>query len=584
MRRPSNKTHKRIIEVKVMSTHKTLVFHASGESLPVSALRNWRISVPDTATAAERYAAEEFQKWFNPATGLTLPLQTHQEPFNAPPGHILIQGSTELGDEEIAISVEGEQIRMSGGRPRGTLYAVYQFLEELVGIRFLTAGHTHVPDASALEIPCGRYAYAPPFSFRWSYYRENSEVPAFAARKRVNTVTDAETLGGKTPQQLINHSFHALVPYSEYGESHPEYYALVDGKRDTDTHGGGPQLCVTNPEVIEVAAESAIRQLTERPEATNISVSQADTAAYCRCDSCETLNQSEGSPMGSQLTFVNAVAERIENVYPHVKVGTLAYWYTRKPPKTVVPRHNVQIQLCSIECCTLHAIDNPDCEQNRAFCQDTIAWGQICEDIWIWNYNTNFRAYDLPFPNLRSIGPNVRYFLRNNAKGVFMQANGNGLTGEFSDLRNYLISHLIWNPDLEADALLNEFVNLHYEAAAPPILAYITFLHDNVEARGLHPRCFPTPADVGLDAESTETLFDYFQQALALVSEKSEIRARVEKAAIPAYKALLVAGGERSPQKRQTLVDEYITLCERYNMSHAAETQTAEAYFAELRE
>ena len=565
-----------------MSTHKTLMFHPSGENLATSAMQDWHIIVSDDATVSERYASEEFQKWFNQATRLTLPLNTQHENSNTNRGQITISASTDLGDEDIEITVESGQIQISGGRPRGTLYAVYQFLEELVGIRFLTAEHTHVPDAAALEIPCGGYSYSPPFSFRWSYYRENSEVPAFAAKRKVNTVTDAENLGGKTQQQLINHSFHALVPYGTYGERHPEYYALVDGKRDTNTHGGGPQLCVTNPEVIEVAAESAIRQLSDRPEATNISVSQADTAAYCRCETCEALNEAEDSPMGSQLIFVNAVAERIEREHPHVKVGTLAYWYTRKPPKTVTPRHNVQIQLCSIECCTHHAIDNPDCEQNQAFCQDTIEWGKICNDIWIWNYNTNFRSYDLPFPNLRSIAPNVRYFLRNNAKGMFMQANGNGLTGEFSDLRNYLISHLIWNPYLDADTLLTEFVNLHYEAAAPPILEYITFLHDNVEARSLHPRCFPTPEDVGLDAESTQIIFDYFQQALTL-AEKPEIRARVEKATIPAYKAMLVAGDDMESQKRQTLIDEYITLCEHYNMSHAAETQAAEAYFEELR-
>ncbi len=566
-----------------MSTQKTLTFHSTGGDLAISTIKDWRVTVSDDATASEQYAAEEFQKWFNQATGLTLPFVTIQQSADANhTGRIAISGLPTLADEDIQIRVESGRILIQGGMPRGVLYAVYQFLEELIGIRFLTADHTYIPDASALKIPRGSYIYSPPFSFRWSYYRENSENPAFAAKRKVNTVTDAENLGGKTQQQLINHSFHALVPYGTYGESHPEYYAFVDGKRDTNTHGGGPQLCVTNPEVIEVAAEAAIQQLTERPRDTNISVSQADTAAYCRCETCETLNEAEGTPMGSQLTFVNAVAERIEKAHPHVKVGTLAYWYTRKPPKTIKPRHNVQIQLCSIECCTLHAIDNPDCEQNRAFCEDTNAWGKICDDIWIWNYNTNFRSYDLPFPNLRSIQPNVRYFLRNNAKGVFMQANGNGLTGEFSDLRNYLISHLIWDPQLDAEALLNEFVNLHYGAAAPPILEYIVFLHDNAEARGLHPRCFPTPEDVGLDAESAQTIFDGFQQALAL-AEKSEIRARVEKAAIPAYKAMLVAGGELSPEKRHTLIDEYIALCERYNMSHAAETKAAEAYFEELR-
>ena len=565
-----------------MSTQKTLTFQATGGDLTISAMQDWRITVSDDATASERYAAEEFQSWFNQATRLTLRLVTTQHNANSDSGQIAIGALATLGDEDIQITVESGQVQIRGGVPRGVLYAVYQFLEELIDIRFLTADHTHIPDASALQIPCGSYTYSPPFSFRWSYYRENSENPAFAAKRKVNTVTDAENLGGKTQQQLINHSFHALVPYGTYGESHPEYYALVDGKRDTNTHGGGPQLCVTNPEVIEIAAASAIQQLTERPEATNISVSQADTAAYCRCEVCETLNEAEGTPMGSQLTLVNAVAERIEKAHPHVKVGTLAYWYTRKPPKTIKPRHNVQIQLCSIECCTLHAIDNPDCEQNQAFCQDTNEWGKICDDIWIWNYNTNFRSYDLPFPNLRSIEPNVRYFLHNNAKGVFMQANGNGLTGEFSDLRNYLISHLIWNPQLDAETLLNEFVNFHYKTAAPPILEYITFLHDNAETKGLHPRCFPTPEDVGLDAESARTIFDYFQQALAL-AEKPEIQARVEKASIPAYKAMLVAGGEMQPEKRRTLIDEYIALCERYNMSHAAEQQAAEAYFEELR-
>ena len=561
-----------------MSTQKTLTFQPTGGDLTISAIQDWCITVSDDASASEKYAAEEFQNWFNQATRLTL----RRVNTNADNGQIAIGALATLDAEDIQITVESGGVQIQGGLPRGVLYAVYQFLEELVGIRFLTAAHTHIPDASALKIPCGSYTYTPPFSFRWSYYRENSENPAFAAKRKVNTVTDAENLGGKTQQQLINHSFHALVPYGTYGENHPEYYALVDGKRDTNTHGGGPQLCVTNPEVIEVAAETAIQQLTDRPEATNISVSQADTAAYCRCETCEALNAAEDSPMGSNLTFVNAVAERIEKAHPHVKVGTLAYWYTRKPPKTVIPRHNVQIQLCSIECCTLHAIDNSDCEQNRAFCQDTNEWGKICDDIWIWNYNTNFRSYDLPFPNLRSIAPNVRYFLRNNAKGVFMQANGNGLTGEFSDLRNYLISHLIWDPHLDADALLNEFVNLHYEAAAPAILEYITFLHDNVESRGLHPRCFPTPEDVGLDAESAQKVFDHFQQALVL-AEKPEIRARVEKASIPAYKAMLVAGGDMESEKRQTLIDEYIALCERYNMSHAAETQAAEAYFEELR-
>ena len=100
--------------------------------------------------------------------------------------------------------------------------------------------------------------------------------------------------------------------------------------------------------------------------------------------------------MGAQLAFVNAVAERVEEVHPDGSVGTLAYVHTRKPPKTLRPRHNVRIQLSSTECCTLHTIDNPKCK-NWAFGKDLYEWSRICDDVWVWNYNTNFHASEFEF-------------------------------------------------------------------------------------------------------------------------------------------------------------------------------------------
>ena len=429
---------------------------------------------------------------------------------------------------------------------------------------------------AAVEIPCGTTTCDPPFSFRWSYYRENAEHPEFAARLRVNTVSSEARLGGKTGQALINHSVHWLVPYERYGAEHPEYYALVDGGRDTDRRGGGPQLCVTNPEVARIAAESVHRYLAEHPDAQNVSVSQADTDRYCRCEACEAINRREGTPMGAHLAFVNAVAELVEPAYPEVKIGTLAYWYTRRPPATIRPRANVQIQLCSIECCTLHAIDDPACPRNRAFCQDLADWQGICGDIWVWNYNTNFRYYDLPFPNLRSIGPNVRYFLRNNVKGLFMQANGNGLSGELSDLRNYLIARLIWNPALDDRAVLEEFVRLHYRAAAGPILACIDMFHDHAAQAGVHPTCFPSPAEAGVDPEVARRMLAAFDEALRL-ADSEMVRARVEKASICAYRAMIEAGGPMGEAERRAILDRYVLLCRRYNMTHVNELEAFDA-------
>ena len=562
---------------------------AERDRLTCAHMRDWDIVISEEAIPSERYAAEEFQRWFGQATGLNLPIRT---PAQGRACRVCI-GSTSLsegdssgdtsamGEEGFRIGVEKDRVAIVGGEPRGTLYGVYQFLEDLFDVRFLTCDHTHVPDGSTARIPIGTYAYTPPFSFRWSYYRENSEHPEFAARLRVNTVTEEEWLGGKIRQNLINHTFHMLVPFEKYGKDHPEYYALVKGKRDTNTHGGGPQLCVANPEVIEIAAAAAIKHLDEHPGLGNISVSQADTDAYCRCEACEAINQREGTAMGAQLAFVNAVAERIEKVYPDVKVGTLAYWYTRQAPETIRPRHNVQIQLCSIECCTLHAIDDPDCPKNREFCRDMEDWGGICDDIWVWNYNTNFRTYDLPFPNLRSIGPNVRYFLQNNTKGLFMQANGNGLTGELCDLRNYIIGRMIWNPDLDGDRLCEEFIRLHYEDAAGPILDYVHMLHDNAEAKGVHPNCFPSPEEVGLDPEISRRALAYFEQALEQAPDET-VRSRVEKASICAYKAMIMAGGPMEDAERAALIDRYIALCKRYGMTYTAERTLAADYFDEL--
>ena len=286
--------------------------------------------------------------------------------------------------------------------------------------------------------------------------------------------------------------------------------------------------------------------------------------------------------MGSQLEFVNAVAERIEKVHPKVKVGTLAYWYTRRAPKRVRPRPDIQIQLCSIECCTLHPIDDSDCEKNREFCRDMEAWSAICDDIWIWNYNTNFRCYDLPFPNLRSIDANVKYFLRNNAKGVFMQANGNGLTGELCDLRNYAIGRMLWDADADGLELCREFVELHYREAAEPIREYLEMLHDNAEARGVHPNCFPAPEEVGLDADVARKGLGHFERALGLVAD-DEVRARVEKASISAHKAMIATEGWKDDREREELIENYVALCRRYGMTHASEHRLFDDYVEELR-
>jgi len=563
-------------------------------------LVNWDIVIAGDASPSVIYAAEEFQSHFAQASNISLPIVHQPDPAASGQYHIFIGSSPgfhtsnvgfstdELDEEDFRIIVRDDNIAIAGSPQvgaRGTLYGVYTFLEDYVGVRFLTVDHTFVPAIGTRCIigPLDRF-YHPPLRFRWSYYGETNRNPAFATRLRGNTVTDDPKLGGKTGLNLISHSFFHYIPSQKYGKEHPEYFALVDGERKLEMGGGGPELCLTNPDVLHIVTDTILDALKKYPDMENVSVSQNDNNKYCRCPQCAAIDEREGTPMGSILTFVNAVAEEVGKEYPDVMIGTLSYWYSRKPPKTIKPRPNVQIQLCSIECCVLHPINDPNCEKNVQFCQDLANWGKMCNKISIWNYNTNFSNYLLPCPNLRVIEPNIRYFVANNAMGIFMQAAGNALGAELSDLRNYVIANLLWDPTRSGQKLIDEFLDLHYGRSAGPIRRFINLTHEHALASGLHPNCFGRAKDYAIDESIAKAGLEAFAEAKEL-ADNDVIRARVEKASVCAYRAAIEPiwyiknKSEIEPalaKRMRPLVERFVELCEKYGVTQASERSKIE--------
>ena len=326
--------------------------------------------------------------------------------------------------------------------------------------------------------------------------------------------------------------------------STPSTIALVDGQRKLEMHGGGPQLCMTNPDVLDIVVDAVLEEIEKNPSARNINVAHMDNEGYCTCDKCAAIDAREESHAGATLAFVNAVAERVEKTHPDVLIGTYAYQFTRKPPKNIRARKNVMIQLCSIECCDFHAIDDPNCSLNQAFCEDMAGWKERADNIFVWHYNTNFKGYLLPFPNLRAIGPSVDYFAKNNGRGVFMQAAGNGFSTELSDLRNYVMSRCLWKPGRNSWDEAQEFCRLHYAEAAQPILDYLTYYHDLAGASGLHPDVFPDGIESVHQPRFGAPHSEYFEEALAL-AKTDAVRARVEKASLCGLRAALSASTMR---------------------------------------
>jgi hypothetical protein len=588
----------RYVVIMVISLYALMVCCVSAavpSGVNLSDLANWDVIIAENASPSEVCAAEEFQSHFAQASSIRLPIVSQPALAAGGQRHIFIGSSSamrasdvgfetrEFGQEDFRIVVRDDNIAIAGqpqARARGTLYGVYTFLEDYVGVRFLTVDHTYVPAIGTWRVvgPLDRF-YHPPLRFRWSYYGETNRNPAFAARIRVNTVTDDKKLGGKTGLNLINHSFHQHLSSQKYGKEHPEYFALVEGERKLEMGGGGPELCLTNPDVLRIVTDSVLDALRNNPGMENISVSQNDNNKYCRCQRCAAIDELENTPMGSLLTFVNAVADEVVKEYPDVMVGTLSYWYSRKPPKTIYPRPNVQIQLCSIECCVLHPINDPKCRKNAQFCQDLADWGKICGNISIWNYNTNFSNYLLPCPNLRVIESNIRYFVANNAMGIFMQAAGNALGAELSDLRNYVMANLLWDPTESGEKLVNEFLDLHYGRGAEPIRRFINLTHENALASGLHPNCFGRAKDYAIDETIAQAGLNAFAEAMEL-AENDAVRARVEKASICAYRAAIEPiwyTKDKSSiepalaERMRPLVKCFLDLCKKYGVTNVSE-------------
>jgi len=270
---------------------------AERSAIMPEAMLHWSIVCDAKATEAEHYAATEFQTLFRGLTGKTLPIVA-DIPRSA--GYALVgpdavrragvrMPAASLGEEGLRIRVDARSVAIDGGRPRGTLYGVYEFFEELCGVRFLTHDHTYYPpNALKRPIALGSRSYVPQFKFRWSYYGETGRFPQFATRLRTNTISDDAKLGGKTGYQLVMHNVANLVPPSVYGAEHPEYYALVKGRRDWEfAEGGGPQLCLTNPAVRDVVVQAIERQIRENPGQRNFNIAQTDTDRYCTCRSAQ---------------------------------------------------------------------------------------------------------------------------------------------------------------------------------------------------------------------------------------------------------------------------------------------------------
>jgi hypothetical protein len=263
---------------------------------------------------------------------------------------------------------------------------------------------------------------------------------------------------------LWGHSFFKLVSPAIYFHTHPEYFSLFNGERKPK------QLCLSNAAVLKITVDKLKKEMLQNSEALYWSVSPNDDIGYCECVNCKKLDAADGGPQGSLIHFVNAVAA----FFPDKKITTLAYGYSSHATTITRPASNVVIMLSSIDAYRTKPLETD--ATAAVFRNDLSQWKEKTGNIFAWDYCTQFTNYLAPFPVTNTFKPNIDFFSRQNISGIFMQGSGNTYS-DMPELKTYVLSHLLWNPSVDADNLVTEFLNGYYGRSSGVIARYLSLMH-----------------------------------------------------------------------------------------------------------
>lgn len=502
---------------------------------------DYLIVLPNEPQPVETHAANELKKYLDEITGSNFNIIKESEVIDkrAP---LLVVGNSSLAKtllpevdaarlpyDGIVVETVGKNVVMLGHLDRGTLYAVYTFLEEVIGVRWWTSTESYIPKVKKLKIPEVQIHHAPQLIYRDSYYKDPRSSADFTAQMKLNGSTRVKhpKYGGGHSMMYGVHSFYIILPPDKYFNEHPEWYSLIDGKRVNER----AQLCLSNEEMREEFTRNVLKDLRANPDTRFVDISQNDYNGACECDACQAIVKEEGSESGPLIRFVNAIAKEVEKEFPNTLVETLAYNYTRKAPLHVVPRDNVLIRLCTIECSFSEPLAHG--EQNKPLRDDMKEWNEITEHLFIWDYVTCFTSYMLPHPNLHVLAPNIRFFIDNKTIGLFEQGDNHCDAGDFVRMRNWIISHLMWNPNLDENKLIDEFLTGYYGAnAAPHLRQYWDLLTKAAKESNVYLSCYMFDTADWLTAPVCAQAASLMKKAIEVTSDET-LRNRLRREEIP---------------------------------------------------
>ncbi len=426
-------------------------------------------------------ATQELQNYIEKICGVKLPVTVESElPASA---KAISLGETKLsekigfdysgiGEDGFLLYSDSANFIIRGEDSRGTLYGVYTFLEEYLGVRWFTPTLERVPENEDIIIDANlNRVVEPSFVVRRNDTMGTNEAHRARTKMNVSFHENATKYGGTLTYSLWDASLITLVPKSLFAE-HPEYFALgEDGKRTTD------HVCMTNPEVLDLVVKNAREIMTNATNGAKfIHIGQDDNINYCRCENCEALYEKYGAVSAPTLIFTNKLADILGPEFPDYTFTFYAYNETDRPPTdtSLKCRPNVAPVLCGLhKACRSHSLlecgaqDGDDSFENlygdpdTTIAKDFERWTQIADRTYIYDYTINFLFSAQFFSNFEYMQETMKYMHDIGITGYIYNC-GDGHTAAFNELRNYLLCKLQWDVNADVEYHMIDFMNEYY--------------------------------------------------------------------------------------------------------------------------
>ena len=355
-----------------------------------------------------------------------------------------------VGFDGFIIKSVDDGVLIAGRTDRGTANGVYHFAEHVLGVRWLTLEEDEptYPQTTTIDVPKLDMTVKPDFEWRGQYYTININYLPKKHMENHALWSVFNRLWGIDGNMA--HIFFGFVPDSLF-DTHPEYFALIDGKR---TKGRvNVQRCLSNPDVLQLAIDYSADFLARHPEQRFASLSGNDGGGWCECDNCAATGPTQAH---RSFAFANAVAEALEERLPNRGICVIAYQGTIEPPLDMKLHPNVVPWLCPMGKCRVHSIhsDCPDAVAKRRIVR---GWQKLAGRFYWYPY-----LYGGPFtgPAVLTMAEEMRFMRDHGCRGGFREHTAGPQTNWA--LLNWMEVKLQWDVDQDPVRLRRQFIEGYY--------------------------------------------------------------------------------------------------------------------------